>query len=131
MSNREEEDDEATTFDFAEWVKEFQHGRLNKRLSAVLAKLGLACNKASVAGSTGTLQLTLKVGAKGGMAEIKPVLKVTEPQPGVPSGVFYLGDRGELVDEDPRQQKLPIKVMPPTPIKFPHGGGNGGKGDAS
>lgn len=131
MSDRDDEDDQAGAFDFAEWVKEFQHGRLNKRLSVVLAKLGLACNKASVAGSTGTLQLTLKVGAKGGMAEIKPVLKVTEPQPGVPSGVFYLGDNGELVDEDPRQQRLPMpKVLQPTPIKFP-GGGNGGKGDAS
>lgn len=133
MSDRDdEEDDKASDFDFAEWLKELGHGKLNKRLSKALPKLALACDKTMVAGATGTIVITLKVGAKGGMAEVKPTIKVTEPQPGVPGGVFYVGDAGELVDEDPRQQKLPIpRVLQPTPIKFPGGNGNGGKGDAS
>lgn len=133
MSRDDDEDDEAIGFNFAEWLKELGHGKLNKRLSRILPKLALACDKAMVAGATGTIVLTLKVGAKGGMAEVKPIVKVTEPQPGVPGGVFYVGDSGELVDEDPRQLKLPTpKILQPTPIKFPGGnGGNGGKGDAS
>lgn len=91
MSDRDdEEDDKASDFDFAEWLKELGHGKLNRRLSKALPKLAL------------------------------------------PGGVFYVGDSGELVDEDPRQQKLPMpRVLQPTPIKFPGGNGNGGKGDAS
>lgn len=132
MSDREDEDDVASDFDFAEWLKKFARGKLNKRLSRVVPKLALACDKTLVAGASGTLVLTLKFGAKGGMAEVKPTIKVTEPQPGVPGHVFYVGGAGELTDEDPRQQKLPIpRVLPNTPIKFPSGGGNGGKGDAS
>ncbi|HSR79123.1 MAG TPA: hypothetical protein VLN57_21295 [Xanthobacteraceae bacterium] len=131
MNRDEDEDDEATDFDFAKWLAELGHGKLNKRLSKVLPKLVLACDRTMVAGATGTIVITLKVGAKGGMAQISPVIKVTEPQPGVPGGAFFIGDAGELVDEDPRQQKLPMpKVLQPSPIKFPHGG-NGGKGDAS
>lgn len=132
MSDRDDEDDEASDFDFAEWFKELGHGKPNKRLSKIVPKLALACDKTMVAGASGKIELTLVFGAKGGMAEIKPKIKVTEPQPGVPGGVFYIGDKGELVDEDPRQQKLPIpKILQPSPIKFPGGGGNGGKGDAS
>ena len=118
----DDDDDDASDFDFAEWLKELGHGKLNRRLSKVLRRLTLACNQALVAGTAGTIVLTLKVGAKGGMAEIKPLVKVTEPQPGCPGGVFFVGDNGELLGEDPRQMKLPApRNLSPIPIKPPGG----------
>lgn len=108
-------------FDFALWLQEFGHGATNRQAGEQLARVVAACRET---GKAGTLVLTLKVGAADNLAELKASIKTTLPQPSLPSGSYYVTEKGALVTEDPRQLQLPKKVLDIAPIR------NRDKGDA-
>lgn len=100
-------------FDFAEWFQEFGHGSANKQATELLSKLIPACQET---GKAGTLTLTIRVGAVGGLAELKASIKTTVPQSPLPGGSYYVTNTGALVTEDPRQLTLPRKTLEPIPF---------------
>jgi len=104
----------ADDFEFALWLQEFGHGAANKQATDRLRRLITACEET---GKTGSLQLTIKVGAQGGLAELKASIKTTEPQPALPGGSYFVTETGALVTEDPRQMSLPKKVLDMAPIR--------------
>jgi hypothetical protein len=108
-----DDDDE---FDFPTWLREFGHGNTAKVLGKRLAELVLA---AEATGKKGKLTLTLDIASQGGIAEVRAHVKATKPEPGLLGGAYYVTPEGKLVSEDPRQLKLPGKIVdaPERPLK--------------
>ncbi len=105
---------EPEALDFSDIIRDLGHGATNKQASRLLAELVNACE---ATGGKGKLTLTISVGAGGGLAEIAASAKATVPQPKLPGGTYYSTKTGALVTEDPRQGKLPLKSIAPTPIR--------------
>lgn len=102
-------------FDFSKWTAEFGHGVLNTQAGNALRKLMVACHDSR---KKGKLTVTFEVAAVDGMAEIRAKIKVEVPQPGVPSGSYFLTETGALVTEDPKQLKLGGgKVLDMQPVR--------------
>lgn len=112
--------DEAEEFDFADVIREFAHGSTNKVATERLREVVAACRET---GSKGSITLKLSIDVKQGIAEIKAGLSVKKPEPALPGQCFYATDAGDLVDEDPRQLKLPTKIIDaPATLKTVGGG---------
>ena len=62
----------------------------------------------------GTLTLVLTIGAdrESGMVAIVPDVKTKLPKPARKTGIFWRNGSGNLVPENPRQQKLPLAAVP-------------------
>lgn len=104
-----------TEFDFADFLKEFGHGATNRVASQRLREVVQAC---ATTGRKGAITIKLDIGAAGGVAELRAKISVTKPEPALPGGVYFATDAGSLVEEDPRQLKLPVaKVIDIAPIK--------------
>lgn len=101
-------------FNFSAWLEELGHGATNARAGKLLREIVGACE---TTGKTGKLVLTLTVGAVGGLAEVRPTLKITKPDPALPGGSYFATEHGDLVTEDPRQGKLPLKAIPLAPLR--------------
>jgi hypothetical protein len=106
--------------DFADIVREFAHGSTNQVATQRLREVVKACRET---GAKGSITLKLAIDSKQGIAEIKASLSVKKPEPALPGQCFYTTDDGALVDEDPRQMKLPTKVIDaPAQLKTLNGG---------
>lgn len=106
---------ESEAFDFAEFLAEFGKGATNRVASQRLQEIVKACAET---GRKGKIVITLEVGAAGGVAELRAKISVTKPEPQLPGGVYFATDNGGLVEEDPRQLKLPVaKVIDIAPVK--------------
>lgn len=101
-------------FDFAEMLKEFGHGAVNRQASKLLREIVKNCE---ATGKKGKMVITFAVGSAGGIAQLAADIKITRPEPALPGGAYYVTEDGGLVEEDPRQQKFPTRVIPMTPIK--------------
>lgn len=100
--------------DFAEWLAEFARGSANQALTKRLAEVVQACREHN---GKGSITLKLSIGCAGGMAEVKAKIAYTKPDPALPSAVFFSTEGGQLVEEDPRQLKLPAKVIDIAPVR--------------
>lgn len=105
---------EADAFDFATFLAEFGHGAPNKQASDKLQEIVHAC---TLTGRKGKLVLTIEVGAAGGIAELRAKISVTKPEAALPGGTYFATETGALVSEDPRQLKLPSKVLDVQPVR--------------
>ena len=106
--------------DFADMIKEFAHGSTNRAATEALRNVVRACVEN---GGKGSVTLKLVIDTKAGVAEIKAKLGVSKPEPALPGGHFYYTENGDLVDEDPRQLKLPAKIIDaPAKLKTIEGG---------
>lgn len=87
-----------------------QRNHLDKMLRDVAQ--GVATNKRA---GTFTLKITLK--PNGTKCTVNHEVTAKVPQPASESRVLWHGSDGELLEEDPKQQKLPLhsvpKVAPP------------------
>lgn len=95
-------------FDFAEWLKEFGHGAVNKQLGEKLREVIIAC---ASTGKKGGVTLKIAAASLGGIAELRASVTVTKPEPALPGGSYYTTEKGVLVSDDPRQLKLPARVL--------------------
>lgn len=92
-------------FDFAEFLAEFGKGATNRVASQRMREIVKACTET---GRKGSITIKLEVGAVGGVAELRAKISVTKPEPALPGGVYFATEDGALVEEDPRQLKLPV-----------------------
>lgn len=104
-----------TDDDFADMIKEHGHGDTNRQLTKVLREVIIACEETN---AEGTITLTLKVSAdkSKGMASIEPKVSVKTPMHPLLSGSYFVGERGSLHTENPRQEKLPLRTIQPLPF---------------
>lgn len=106
---------ESKEFNFAEFFEEFGKGATNRVASERLREVVKACAET---GRKGKITITLEVGSAGGVAELRAKISVTKPEPALPGGVYFATQDGALVEEDPRQLKLPVaKVIDIAPVK--------------
>lgn len=105
-------DNEAT---FADFLAEFAKGSTNQMLTERMRDLVKACTET---GNGGSITLKIAVKASRGVAELRAKVNVSKPEPALPGGAYFTTDDGALVDEDPRQLKLPVgKVIEMQPVK--------------
>lgn len=105
-------------FNFADFLAEFGHGSTNRQASEKLKEIVQACRET---GCKGSLTIKISVGTSGGggntLAELRAKITVTKPEASLPGSTYYVTDDGALVDEDPRQMKLPGKVLDMPPVR--------------
>lgn len=88
------------TPDFAEFVTDLDHGKINQHLTEQLAKVVAAVEDT---GKQGELIIRLLVKKEGKMAVVGVEIKAKAPQHPLHGTLFYIGDNGELLREDPRR----------------------------
>lgn len=112
--------DDTDEHDFADLIKEFAHGSTNKMATQRLREIVQACRET---GKKGAIKITLGINVAAGIVEIKASISTTKPEPALPGACYYATNEGGLVDEDPRQLKLPAKVIDaPAQLKTINGG---------
>ena len=92
-----------TNPDFAEFITDLSHGSVNQRLTEDLAKVVEAVQET---GRTGELTIKLNVKLEGGMAVVNTEVKSKAPKPPLPGTMFFVGEKGLLHREDPRQTRM-------------------------
>jgi len=105
---------DAAEFDFAAFLADFGHGATNKLASAKLREIVQAC---AATGKKGALTIKIVCGSVGGLAELRAAITITKPEPALPGGAYYVTETGGLVTEDPKQLKLPARVLDIAPVK--------------
>jgi hypothetical protein len=110
---QQDDDNPNVAADFATFVENFAEGRLNDRLSARFKELVAACRET---GRKGAMTIKLQVKPEGTMAHVTCESKITKPEHPVPGHSFYSSEDGELTTEDPRQLKLPGKIIGTTGV---------------
>lgn len=106
--------------DFADIIKEFAHGSTNKVATDKLKEIVAACREN---GGKGSITLKLSVDVKQNIVSLNTKISTSKPEPALPGAHFYATDSGALVDEDPRQMKLPAKIIDaPAKLKTIDGG---------
>lgn len=96
-----------------------RNGMLITDVSKAIRQVAAACQLTGESGKV-TLTMKLRPATVGDAATLvfEPVLKTTVPEVKQPGSIFYADDDYNLVREDPRQQRLALKVVesvPPTP----------------
>ena len=99
---------DAESASFAEFLQEMSHGAVDQQATDKFREIVRACMETGQSGSI-TVKLTIKAASK--LAEVSAKISTTKPEPKVPGQTFYTSDDGNLHNEDPRQLKLPSKVI--------------------
>lgn len=94
--------------DFAQFVAEFAHGSVNAQLSEQLRAVVAACRSH---GGKGAVTIKVGVAVKGDMASITFAIKTSKPEPEMPGSIYFTTEEGALATSDPRQLKLPTKII--------------------
>lgn len=101
---------------FSVFLTQFGEGTLHAELSETLRDMvkQLEAHAVDFGKAAGVLTLNLAIGIdrEGGMVVIKPEVKSKLPKPARRAGVFWVNPTGNLVPENPRQQKLPLAAVP-------------------
>ena len=95
--------------DFATFITDLSHGKINARLTEELAGIADAVEET---GKNGKLVVTFTVAKQGDMAVVIVDSKATEPKHPMAGSMFFFGSNGALLSEDPRQLKLKNLVTP-------------------
>lgn len=94
--------------DFATFVAEFAHGTVNQQLGQKLREVIAACR---AHGGKGAVAIKLGVAVKGDMASVTFSVKTSKPEPEMPGSIYFTTEDGALATSDPRQLKLPARVI--------------------
>lgn len=100
--------DDDVAADFAQFMAEFAHGSVNTELSERLRDVIATCRKN---GGKGSVTIKLDVAIKGEMATVGIKVKTSKPEPEMPGSIFFTTEAGALATSDPRQLKLPTRVI--------------------
>jgi hypothetical protein len=100
--------DEKEAATFAEMLAEMSHGEVDKLATKKLREIIQACKET---GKKGSVTITLAIGSDPRLCEIAASVKTTKPEPKVPGQTYYTDEDGNLHNEDPRQMKLPAKII--------------------
>lgn len=98
---------------FSLFLQDFADGRLDDRLTERFAELVAACRET---GKKGGLTIKINVKPEGTMSHVTFDLKANLPEHPLPGHSFYSSENGELTTEDPRQLKLPGKILHATGV---------------
>lgn len=86
------------------------HAEASDKLHELARELEDAAEQRGSASGTLTLKITLSTSGKG-MMDVRGAVETKAPKNPSAKGVFWLDDRGNLVTENPRQAKLPLREV--------------------
>lgn len=114
--------------DFCELVETIGFGTFKQKLEGLLGELVEAVNET---GKDGQLTIKFKLKKAGEHLAVKADATITRPQHPTPESTFFIGQKGRLHRDNPRQTRLrEVPATPPTLRQVkPTGGGTGGGGD--
>jgi hypothetical protein len=98
---------------FSLFLQDFADGRLDDRLSQRFGELVAACRET---GKKGGMTIKINVKPEGTMSHVTFDLKVSLPEHPLPGASYYSSEDGQLTTEDPRQLKLPGKIIHATGV---------------
>jgi hypothetical protein len=108
-------EDEVAARSFATFIHHLADGDANRELSEELHKLSQELQKDAYnrnAVSKGTLKVGFKLSIDPrGQVTIGWDVETREPKPPRVGGVMWIDKKGNLVHENPRQQKLPLREV--------------------
>lgn len=109
---------------FSNFIEEHDAGRLNDDLSTTMEELLNRLQKRAGISGTAKGEITLKLAfavGENGRTEIEATTTVKQPGPPKSSDTKWVTSDGELVGNDPRQQKLNLKTPAANdaPLKTP------------
>jgi hypothetical protein len=105
---------------FSEFITDLDHGRIDQEATERLAELTRAVQETKKVGEL-TLKLSLKF--ESGRAIVVPEIKIKKPQHGLLGTLFYVGENGELLRDDPKQEVMKEILTPPMrAVAFPTAG---------
>jgi len=110
--------DDDDRLDFTNFLAEHDHGTTALLAGARMQRVIRACLEHKGNGKAkGKITLTLDIEATDGRAQIACSIKSTEPQPGSLTATYFTSADGLLHDENPAQERLPLRTLTPTPIR--------------
>jgi len=106
---------------FLNLITAHRNGTVITDVSKALRQVTAACQLTGKAGKV-TLTINLRPASVGDAATlvVEPHVTAKVPENTPPGSIFYADDDFNLVREDPRQQRLALKVVesrPPMPLK--------------
>lgn len=99
--------------EFHLFLRDFAEGRVDDRLTQRFGELITACRET---GHKGGMTIKINVKPEGTMAHVTFDLKINKPEHALPGASYYSSEDGELTTEDPRQLKLPGKIIGTTGV---------------
>lgn len=94
----------AETGTFADWLADYQNGRLDNLLTAALHEVA---EKVSMLDKAGSIQLSLTIAPQGGGVIVTGKVSHKSPQAKEAGQFFFVDPAGGLSRRDPRQPTLP------------------------
>lgn len=88
---------------FSEVIAELAYGETDRQVAGALRRLVTACQET---GKKGKVTFTIEVDPGDPIVTLSSKTTVTIPQPSAPATSFFVGDDGELSQQDPRQMTL-------------------------
>lgn len=97
---------------FESFLRMQRRGKLLSEITDALAQVIMGVQANGIPGSL-TLKLVVVPFEKraGEIVIIRDELKATVPQPPREREIYFIGEGGELMLDDPRQQKLPLRPV--------------------
>jgi hypothetical protein len=89
---------------FSDWLKKYQGGALDDKLTAALREVA---SNVKLLEKPGAITLKLKLGEKGGGIVVEAEVAQAVPKPKQSGQFFYVADDGTLTRRDPSQPQLP------------------------
>lgn len=102
------------TPDFSAFIAEFNYGEINDKITQKLAELVQAVEDV---GKSGTLTLKLTIKKDNAVALVGVEVSAKVPEHPLNGSMFFFGENGSLLREDPRQLKLKNIDKPPAKLK--------------
>jgi len=117
----EDVDTSPAATDFAAFVTDIDHGSAHKQLSEKLGELVAAVQDV---GKPGTMTVKFNIKKESGVAIVSVECVTKLPDHPMNGAMFWFGDKGKLLRDDPRQLKLKGLAKPKGKLKtvaFPTG----------
>jgi len=95
---------------FLAMIQNHRHGEALSDLAAAMREVTLAVASTGESGAI-LFKLKIKRAAKGGALLVEDEIKTTIPKSETPGSIFFGDDKGNLLREDPNQQKLPLRAI--------------------
>jgi hypothetical protein len=113
--------DDDDNLDFTEFLANHDHGTLALMAGQRVQRVVAACLAHKGGGkSKGKVTITIDIEANDGRASVTAKIDSKEPGCGSMTATYFTTEDGRLHDENPKQEKLPLRTLPATPIR----GGN-------
>ena len=107
-------EDDTPTKPFAAWLQDHRNGRVHAELTSGLMAL---TEQVKATGKAGSISLTINLRPEGRMVIATDRVTLKLPEDAREPAMYFADGSYNLVREDPEQQRLPLREVPPSELK--------------